>query len=257
MEYSGARLISIKIEPINREEYDLRYNANSIDLPGDDICYQETILDEEINQEDVQSDASANHTDNDLENVPDCESNGAAERTITKRKKKLSFCAICGKYLHNIAEHRRMHLNIRTQQCPYCDKSFVHRSNLYAHLNIHTQERIYKCEYCDSEFTCIRGLKQHRTIHFEGQYECTICNRKYNRKYYLRIHVQRVHMPKEKHKCLHCDREFVNPKLKEEHMQIHEDGTVHECVVCHRVYNARKNLFRHVRAAHPAQLTEG
>ncbi|XP_049295624.1 zinc finger and SCAN domain-containing protein 31-like [Anopheles funestus] len=248
MDHSSARLISIKIEPIGKD-YHLKYNENNIELPEEDICFEGTISDEEFKYE----------TDNELENVSESKPipNGALSRTTIKRRKKRKFCAICGKYLNNIAEHRRMHLNIRVQQCPYCDKTFVHRSNLYAHLNIHTQERIYKCEYCDSEFTCIQGLKQHRTIHFEGQYECTICNRKYNRKFYLRIHEQRVHMPKEKHKCLHCDREFLNPKLKEEHMKIHEDDTMQECNICHRVYSARKNLFRHIRTAHTAHLDEG
>uniref|UniRef100_A0A182M3C5 C2H2-type domain-containing protein n=1 Tax=Anopheles culicifacies TaxID=139723 RepID=A0A182M3C5_9DIPT len=210
MDDSKTRLISIKIEPITSDVY---YNRNNIKPPDKDSCFNEIALEKDIKHEELESDGSANQSEDDLENLSERTSlpNGASERTIAKPCKRRKFCTICRKYLSNIAEHRRMHLNIRIQNCPYCQKSFVHRSNLYAHLNIHTQERIYKCEYCDSEFTCIQGLKQHRTIHFEGQYVCTICNRKYNRKFYLRIHVERVHMPKEKHKCLHCDREFLNP----------------------------------------------
>uniref|UniRef100_A0A182JZV4 Protein krueppel n=1 Tax=Anopheles christyi TaxID=43041 RepID=A0A182JZV4_9DIPT len=176
--------------------------------------------------------------------------------TKPKPRKRRSFCTICGKYLYNLAEHRRMHLNIRLQECPHCGKTFVHRTNLIAHLNIHTHDRIYKCEYCGSEFISVQGLKQHRATHFEGQHACSICHRKYSRKCYLILHKQRVHMPKERHRCLICDRQFLNPTRKEEHMKIHEDGTLHECSVCHRAYNAKRNLLRHIRTAHPQERAE-
>uniref|UniRef100_A0A182P1G1 C2H2-type domain-containing protein n=1 Tax=Anopheles epiroticus TaxID=199890 RepID=A0A182P1G1_9DIPT len=175
--------------------------------------------------------------------------------TKGKERRKRTFCTICRKYLHNMAEHRRMHLNIRLHQCPYCEKTFVYRANMTAHLNIHTHDRIYKCEQCGSEFTSMQGLKQHRLMHFEAQYACSICNRKYSRKSYLHVHRQRVHMPKQKQSCSLCDRQFQNPTLFEEHMKLH-DTTLHECSVCHRAYKANKNLLRHIRSDHPEEWTQ-
>uniref|UniRef100_A0A182SQG8 C2H2-type domain-containing protein n=1 Tax=Anopheles maculatus TaxID=74869 RepID=A0A182SQG8_9DIPT len=236
MAHTGTRLYSLKIEPIVRK-VNLNCKENNFHTSVNDNCFEETVTDEEDSQ-------------------PGSDAVGVGQ---AKRKKKHFYCTICGKYLHNIDEHRRMHLNIRTQQCPYCEKAFVHRSNLYVHLNIHTQERVYRCEQCESEFSSIQGLKQHRSIHFERQYACTICNRMYSRKCYLRIHMQRVHMPKkQKHKCLVCDREFNNETLMKEHMKVHQDSALFECSECCRVYNAKRNLLRHIRTAHSrSQSQEG
>uniref|UniRef100_A0A182UDY1 C2H2-type domain-containing protein n=1 Tax=Anopheles melas TaxID=34690 RepID=A0A182UDY1_9DIPT len=198
----GSPLISLKIEPIEGstrlddvdepEEESWETNPSPFDYPegsaADDGYIYEVL-----------------ETESESENGANCSTKPKPQR------KRRSFCTICGKYLNNLAEHRRMHLNIRTQQCPYCEKTFVHRTNLITHLNIHTHDRTYKCEYCGSEFTSVQGLKQHRATHFEGQYACTICHRKYSRKCYLRIHHERVHRPKEKHCCLICDRQFLNP----------------------------------------------
>uniref|UniRef100_A0A182YC86 Protein krueppel n=1 Tax=Anopheles stephensi TaxID=30069 RepID=A0A182YC86_ANOST len=237
MAFPSTRLYSLKIEPIGKGMH-LNSKENTFQTPEeDDSCFEATIFNEN------------SHYGTDV----------ATNGSKAKRKKKRYYCTICGKHLHNIAEHRRMHLNVRTQQCPYCEKAFVYRSNLHAHLNVHTQERVYRCEKCDSEFSSIQGLKQHRAVHFERQHACTICNRMYSRKFYLTIHVQRVHTPKEqKHKCLICDREFNNETLKVEHMKIHEDSTLHECTECHRVYSAKRNLLRHIRTAHQVpQSPEG
>lgn len=208
---------------------------------------EENSTDEFVIYEESESDESSNFTDTD----PKLD----LERHTLKsqKRRKRTFCTICGKFLNNFAEHKRMHLNIRKQQCPYCGKTFVHRSNLYSHLNIHTKERVYKCQHCDSEFNSVQGLKQHLLTHFEGQYTCTTCNRKYGRKSYLRIHQQRVHMPKQKHKCMICDREFHDLLLKEKHMKIHNNAALHECIVCRRAYNAKRNLLRHIRMAHPTE----
>ncbi|XP_050079761.1 zinc finger protein 184-like [Anopheles maculipalpis] len=237
MERPGTRLYSLKIEPITREVY-LNCKANNIETPVETSSFKETVSDEDLQQksDDYIVEATAG--------------------SKAKRKKKRYHCTLCDKYLHNIDEHRRMHANQRTQQCPYCEKAFVYRSNLYTHLNIHTQERIYRCEQCGSEFSSIQGLKQHRTIHFARQYACTVCKRMYSRKCYLRIHQQRMHMPKEqKHKCLICDREFQNETQMEKHMTIHQDSTLFECNACHRVYNAKRNLARHIRTAHRPQAS--
>uniref|UniRef100_A0A182N3R9 Protein krueppel n=1 Tax=Anopheles dirus TaxID=7168 RepID=A0A182N3R9_9DIPT len=173
------------------------------------------------------------------------------------QSRKRQYCSICCKYLNNMAEHSRMHRNIRVQQCPYCEKTFVHRSNLYAHLNIHTRDRVYQCELCNSDFSCVQGLKQHRSIHFEAQFACGQCDRKFHRKSYLSVHEQRVHMPKQKHKCLVCDRQFLNLALKEQHMKIHENKQLYDCNVCRRAYNMKRNLLRHMRMAHPLELGSG
>ncbi|XP_035899032.1 zinc finger protein 714-like [Anopheles stephensi] len=236
MAFPSTRLYSLKIEPIGKRMH-LNSKENTFQTPEeDDSCFEATIFNEASNYD----------------------IDGVANGSKAKRKKKRYYCTICGKHLHNIAEHRRMHLNVRTQQCPYCEKAFVYRSNLHAHLNVHTQERVYRCEKCDSEFSSIQGLKQHRAVHFERQHACTICNRMYSRKFYLTIHVQRVHTPKEqKHKCLICDREFNNETLKVEHMKIHEDSTLHECTECHRVYSAKRNLLRHIRTAHQVPQSPG
>uniref|UniRef100_A0A182X061 Protein krueppel n=1 Tax=Anopheles quadriannulatus TaxID=34691 RepID=A0A182X061_ANOQN len=246
MALHGSPLISLKIEPI---EGSMHLHGDDVDEPEEESWETKpSPLVDDYPEGPATDDGyiyEVLETESESENAADCSTKPKPQR------KRRSFCTICGKYLNNLAEHRRMHLNIRTQQCPYCEKTFVHRTNLITHLNIHTHDRTYKCEYCGSEFTSVQGLKQHRATHFEGQYACTICHRKYSRKCYLRIHHERVHRPKEKHCCLICDRQFLNPTLKEKHMKIHEDGTLHECSLCHRAYNAKRNLLRHIRTAHP------
>ncbi|KFB49937.1 AGAP012110-PA-like protein [Anopheles sinensis] len=165
--------------------------------------------------------------------------------------RKSTFCALCNKFVRTVAEHWRMHLNIRSQQCPYCPKSFVHRSNFLMHLNIHTRQRIYKCSVCDSEFNSPQGLNQHLETHLVAKHECLQCGNRFSRKSYLRIHRQRVHEPKIKHKCLVCDKQFTNIEHVEKHMIVHNNETLLPCGICRRPYKARKNLLRHMRTAHP------
>ncbi|XP_058129198.1 gastrula zinc finger protein XlCGF7.1-like [Anopheles ziemanni] len=166
-------------------------------------------------------------------------------------QRKYTFCDLCNKFVRTITEHRRMHLNIRSQQCPYCQKSFVHRSNFLMHLNIHTRERVYKCTVCNSEFNSPQGLNQHLETHMVAKHECPQCGHRFGRKSYLRIHQQRVHEPKIKYKCLVCDKQFPNVEQMDKHMIVHNNQTLFPCEVCRRPYKAKKNLLRHMRMAHP------
>ncbi|XP_049547410.1 gastrula zinc finger protein XlCGF7.1-like [Anopheles darlingi] len=176
---------------------------------------------------------------------------GERKRSTTNRKERRKRrCTICGIFVINLPEHRRMHLGIRNNQCPYCPWSFVHRANLHAHLNIHTRERVFLCDECGAEFVSSQGLAQHTLIHKDREFECDVCGSRFSRKAYLRLHLENVHKPKLNYKCAVCDRTFVTEAMMQQHMKLH-DAAVFSCGVCNRAYLLRKNLLRHMRLSHP------
>uniref|UniRef100_A0AAG5DGX3 C2H2-type domain-containing protein n=1 Tax=Anopheles atroparvus TaxID=41427 RepID=A0AAG5DGX3_ANOAO len=240
-------LVKLKIEPLKEEE-EAHSASKQTSYP-----YDEDMIDGHSSTTDgylLESiDFEEPYHSDERSIQSDCPTAGG--RRKTKACRKYTFCSTCGKYIRNIEEHRRMHLNIRLQHCPYCEKSFVHRSNFYTHLNIHTRKRTYKCTLCSSEFNSPHGLKQHQARHSDTKHECLECGKQFVRMSYLRIHHQRVHEPRIRHTCLICDKQFLDLAHVAKHMEVHNNEDLLECGICRRAYKARKNLLRHMRVAHP------
>ncbi|XP_064649889.1 uncharacterized protein LOC135501616 [Lineus longissimus] len=138
-------------------------------------------------------------------------------------------CKVCGDYVKNrkaMVAHLAEHNGDNPFQCEYCDDGFVkmfqlkkhvleshtlpnrcdecgaafaYPSGLKVHKLSHTQKRDFKCDFenCGASFSRVSNLNAHRRLHTGNlPYACDICNRKYDRRSLLVVHVRNFHEAK-------------------------------------------------------------
>lgn len=123
---------------------------------------------------------------------------------------------------------------------------------------------LYKCGLC----SCTRTKKQyvinHLLTHREKPFECTLCQRRFDDKDLMDIHIkvhqtrrnrfkaqERVKISAEKkYDCYICHWESSTLFQLKQHMRCHIDQTRFRCDICSKFYTKNHNLLRHVRNAH-------
>lgn len=112
----------------------------------------------------------------------------------------------------------RIHTLERPYKCKECGASFKTIGQRNGHMSTHTTEQnfqvkyrnqicfdigqllislifSFQCEVCKKYLKSKRILRGHKRLHAEPQFNCTLCERKFNRRYHLTLHMQRLHKP--------------------------------------------------------------
>ncbi|XP_043202791.1 zinc finger protein 236-like [Amphibalanus amphitrite] len=114
-------------------------------------------------------------------------------------------------------------------RCKLCEKTFAKPGLLTRHMLIHTGERPFKCEQCDRAFNQKNALK----VHIESKHgklrphQCQLCRLSFAQKGNLRNHVRRVHNLSEttqrSHVCSQCGCGFTSAAVLSSHVsKMHE-----------------------------------
>ena len=97
-------------------------------------------------------------------------------RRLHNRVHKCSFDKICSKAFGKKTDlliHERIHRNLKSEICQYCDKRFVHPSNLQKHIKyLHQKEIMSKpfvCKKCCKPFERKESLQKHFQSHLNEQ----------------------------------------------------------------------------------------
>lgn len=106
-------------------------------------------------------------------------------------------CQICLKTFKQPSGYKKhtsqAHNNERNFVCSVCDKPFKDRQALNLHKNVHSTERRYACSLCPKQFKGASAKRTHELTHVGVVFKCTSCDKAYQYKSLLNLHVKKNH----------------------------------------------------------------
>ncbi|XP_072387138.1 uncharacterized protein [Diabrotica undecimpunctata] len=120
-------------------------------------------------------------------------------------------CDLCNRKFADkcvLQRHMRSHSNVREFQCSECDKEYKDKRVMQIHMakqhgigvgqiKLPSKERKYICHMCPKAYYAKNKLTRHLYTHTgEKPFFCTICDKKFNDKSYVKQHIKKAHSMK-------------------------------------------------------------
>ncbi|KAA0191882.1 hypothetical protein HAZT_HAZT002062 [Hyalella azteca] len=132
--------------------------------------------------------------------------------------------------------------------CSMCDKKYFEESKLEDHLKVaHKTPRPYSCPICNKRFNHKNYVNLHMRVHTgEKPYKCNLCSRSYSHKTSYVIHM-RIHKGDRPYSCSECGKKCYDKSGLTSHMRSHTKETPYQCECCGRKFTHSKSLLVHRR----------
>ncbi|XP_023930800.1 PR domain zinc finger protein 14-like [Lingula anatina] len=110
----------------------------------------------------------------------------------------------------------------------------------------------FQCERCGKVFAYQyyrdKHLKYTRCVDKgDRKFPCHLCDRSFEKRDRLRIHILHVHEKHRPHKCTVCDKSFSQSSSLNKHMRVHSGERPYKCVYCSKAFTASSILRTHIR----------
>nr|XP_049704098.1 zinc finger and SCAN domain-containing protein 12 isoform X8 [Helicoverpa armigera] len=164
-------------------------------------------------------------------------------------------CCLCNEVFHNmklLMQHMNVHY--RNFICTTCGAGFVNSFRLNRHETTHVKKKSsYPCRHCGQVFAAESKKKAHvNTEHkgIAGHSVCQICKARFKNYYQKTRHMIQVHNA-EGIKCDLCDKKFNLKSNLMLHMRsVHLKERPYECSVCSMGFFIKRHMIGHFMATH-------
>ena len=142
---------------------------------------------------------------------------------------------------------KRVHTSEKTFSCDKCDRRFTCQDYLDQHYRKHTDERPFQCSICKKTFHRVSSMEMHKLVHSNLRlFSCPFCGLHFKTRSYLKQHTV-SHTGGRRFTCKHCSQQFKRFILYKQHlMDVHSEGTWHECQTCDKKFLIRHHLSEHM-----------
>ena len=186
-----------------------------------------------------------------------------------RSQKDLPTCLVCGMVFpvtYLLRRHEYVHLTVKAFQCLYCGNRYQHYRGLFEHKRICNQnlerdsERIYTCSICGKRFNRKFTMRRHEALHSNGKmHTCDFCQEVFDVKRSFITHkliCQKRDVAGKYFDCVQCGEIFTTKTKLARHTLSHSDEKSLKCQICGERLKHIDSLRRHHRRRHLVLLTK-
>ncbi|XP_047518303.1 zinc finger protein 728-like isoform X2 [Pieris napi] len=168
------------------------------------------------------------------------------------------ICTICGAGFVNsfrLNRHETTHVKKKSSfPCRHCGQVFAAESKKKAHVN--TEHKGVAgdsvCQICKARFKNYYQKTRHMAqVHNVEGIKCDMCEKKFNLKSNLMLHMRSVHLKERPYACSVCSMGFfIKRHMLGHYLATHTNERKFKCDVCSKAYATQNSRRKHMKKNH-------